>query len=122
MHESSLVRSLLAQVDELSTLNGSGFVREVHVEIGPLSGVESTLLSAAFDRIRGDWAACAGARLCIDEVPLEARCSACGNTFHPAKFDFHCAVCGNGDTEIVRGDGVLLQSIVLDECERGASV
>jgi hydrogenase nickel incorporation protein HypA/HybF len=120
MHEMSLVRSLLAQIDELCATHGGSAVREVRLEIGPLSGVEPTLVATAFDRLRSEVTSTATAELRIEEVRLEARCLACGGVFQPVNFHFRCATCGSGDTEITRGDGVLLQSVVLDDAAREA--
>jgi hydrogenase nickel incorporation protein HypA/HybF len=120
MHETSLVRSLLAQVDELCAAHGGDSIQEVRVELGPLSGVEPLLMADAFNRQRGDWAAAATAKLIVDRVPLEVRCLACGNGFQPARFNFRCPGCQSGDTKIVRGDGVLLQCIILRDSTRGA--
>ena len=69
MHEFSLVRSLLEQVDRLVIEQGGRAAVEVRVEIGPLSGVEPLLVKAAFTQLNGD------ATLIIDEVPLTTRCS-----------------------------------------------
>lgn len=115
MHEMSLVRALLVQVDELCTSHGGEAVREVRLEVGPLSGVEPELLSIAFDRLRGDTASTATAQLFLDEVPLEARCVTCSQVFQPQAFRFHCPTCGGFETEITRGDGVLLESVLLDD-------
>ena len=67
MHEVSLVRSLLEQVDRVVTSQGGRAAVEVCVEIGPLSGVEPLLVKEAFTQLAGD------GTLIIDEVPLTAR-------------------------------------------------
>ncbi len=119
MHEMSLARALLGQVAELAAVHGGGAVREVRVQLGPISGVEPVLLAAAFDRLRSG-AAVGSAALSIEEVSLAARCGACGAEFEPLKFRFHCPTCGSGETDVVRGDGVILHSIVMEDAEQGA--
>ena len=47
MHEMSLVRSLLAQADEIAAAEG-GTLKTVRVQLGPLSGVEGTLMLSAW--------------------------------------------------------------------------
>jgi hydrogenase nickel incorporation protein HypA/HybF len=121
MHEMSLVRSLIAQVDELVASNGGGALRRVRVQIGPLSCVEPALFTSAWEQ----WCAAAGrggALLEIEEVPLVARCRACGRAFQPVRFCFRCPACGGIETETVSGDGVILHSITLDEARQGAPV
>jgi hydrogenase nickel incorporation protein HypA/HybF len=120
MHETSLARALLSQVDDLCAAHGGGSVGVVRVEIGPLSGVEPSLLVAAFERLRGETAWSAAAELQVDEVPLEVRCLACRHVFQPARFRFRCAACNSADTEVARGDGVLLESISIAQAQRGA--
>ena len=51
MHEHSLVRSLLDQVEQLRRENGAVSVDVVTVEIGPLSGVEPDLIHSAFEQL-----------------------------------------------------------------------
>jgi hypothetical protein len=52
MHEESLVRSLLHQVEDLARQHHATEVDDIEVEIGPLSGVESLLVQEAFERLK----------------------------------------------------------------------
>ncbi len=47
MHERALMTSLLRQAADLA-VEHDGEVREICIELGPLSGVEAALLSTAF--------------------------------------------------------------------------
>ena len=108
MHEVSLVRSLLEQVDRIVTLQGGRAAVEVRVEIGPLSGVEPLLVKEAFAQLAGD------ATLIIDEVPLSARCQSCHTEFEVESFRFVCPQCGSRETSVVRGDAFRLMSVTVD--------
>ncbi|MEX0679493.1 MAG: hydrogenase maturation nickel metallochaperone HypA [Pirellulales bacterium] len=121
MHETSLVRSLMAQVGHLVAANGGGVVRQVRVQVGPLACVEPALVTSAWNQLRGE-AALDGAALEIEEVPLVAHCRTCKIEFEPVRFCFRCPRCGGTQTEAVSGDGVMLDSIVLDDAEEGAAV
>jgi hydrogenase nickel incorporation protein HypA/HybF len=126
MHEMSLIRSLLAQVRELVKEHGGGIVRGIRVQVGPLSGVEPLLLASAWTHLRGA-AALGEATLDVEQVPLEAVCRTCDNVFQPVRFCFRCPTCRGTETDVVRGDGVVLHSIVLDdaaldEAEQGAAL
>ena len=125
MHEMSLIRSLLTQVRELVHEHGAGIVRNVRVQVGPLSGVEPLLMASAWTGLRGT-VALGEATLDVEQVPLEAACRTCDNVFQPVRFCFSCPKCGGTETEVVRGDGVVLHSIVLDDAvldhaEQGAA-
>ncbi len=108
MHEISLVRSLLEQVDRIVTEQGGRAAVEVRVEIGPLSGVEPLLVKEAFAQLVGH------GTLIIDEVPLVARCHSCHTEFEVEHFRFICPHCRNRETSIVRGDAFRLLSVTVD--------
>ena len=114
MHESSLVRALLRQVTTLVERSGGGSVLKIHVEVGPLSGVESMLLAAAFERLAPE-SPHADARLAITEVPLLVECEDCGRHFEPPGFRFRCPRCSSNSTRVIRGDGLILESIDVRE-------
>ncbi len=111
MHEQSLTKSLLRQVDEIRRRHGSPRVSEVRVEVGPLSGVEPLLLASAFEQLAPEGAA-AGATLVIDEVALLARCKQCRHKFEVVDFVFRCPQCG-GNCQVTDGDTIQLVSVSL---------
>jgi hydrogenase nickel incorporation protein HypA/HybF len=111
MHERSLVKSLLRQVDAIRRQHDANHVSEVRVEVGPLSGVEPLLLAAAFEQLAAE-SAVAGAKLVIDEVALLADCRPCGREFELGNFDFRCPTC-RGNVRVTRGDELLLVSVSL---------
>jgi len=120
MHEQSLIRSLQAQVRQLAAAHGGGVVQRVRLQVGPLSGFEPALLQFAWDLSR-DEAELSMAILEVDEVLLEAECQNCQRLFQPLRFCFVCPVCGSNQTKTVSGEGVVLESIVLDESRQGAA-
>lgn len=120
MHETSLVRSLVAQVGQLAAANGGGAVRQVRLQLGPLSGVEPALVMSAWEQLRVA-ANLGAATLEIDELPLMARCRTCMVEFEPVRFCFRCPTCGGTETAAISGDGVILDSIVLDDAQEGVT-
>ena len=108
MHEFSLVRSLLEQVERIVTEQGGRAAVEVRVEIGPLSGVEPLLVKEAFSQLSVD------TTLIIDEVPLMASCHSCAREFELKEFRFACPHCSSRETSIVRGDTFRLMSVTVD--------
>ncbi len=118
MHEISLVCSMIRQVRQLATRHGGGLVSEVLLEVGPLSGVEPLLLQSAWQEQTAE-TELASTVLSINEVPLAVCCRACNGSFEPVNFDFRCPFCQSADTEVVRGEGLVLQSITLDQPSAG---
>jgi hydrogenase nickel incorporation protein HypA/HybF len=112
MHERSLVKTLLKQVDAVRQQHEAEHVTEVRVEVGPLSGVEPLLLATAFAQLATD-STLAGAKLVIDEVALLAECKPCGREFEVHDFVFRCPIC-RGNVHVTRGDEFQLVSVSLE--------
>jgi hydrogenase nickel incorporation protein HypA/HybF len=113
MHELSLVRSLVTQVEQLVADHGGGIVREIRLQCGSLSGVEPALMKSAFELLKHK-TALGDATLVIEEIALAARCGKCQTMFHSERFHFVCPQCGSIDTEVVQGESVVLESIELE--------
>ena len=114
MHERSLVRSLLNQVDEILEQNHASFATAVHVEIGPLSGVEAECVRSAYEELR-EGTCCASASLVIEHSGLVIRCRDCHRESLVHGFLFRCESCGSGKVQIISGDAFRLLSITIPE-------
>ena len=110
MHEESLVRSLLHQVEELSQKHHATEVEDIEVEIGPLSGVESLLVREAFERLKDGckWTNCT---LTIISVGLMVFCNQCSKESVLFDFQFVCTHCGSTSLRIVSGDAFRLLNV-----------
>jgi hydrogenase nickel incorporation protein HypA/HybF len=113
MHESSLVRSLLGQVESIRIEQGGLAVDEIRIEVGPLSGVEPLLVQSAFEQAAPAFAM-GTPRLVIDDVPLSARCTKCGVVEVPLT-KISCPICGSQHIQIVGGDEVRLISVAIQQ-------
>jgi hydrogenase nickel incorporation protein HypA/HybF len=118
MHERSLVRRLLQQAEELMIEHDGARVREVHLSIGEFSGVEPELLETAFHEMVGE-GPLGHAVLELQRVPLEAECDACGCQFAVERFTFLCPQCGSTEVTVLRGEQLMLESLVLEEAGHG---
>ena len=114
MHERSLVKRLLKQVDDVLDDNGAIAACEVDVEVGKLAGVETLLLESAFEELsRGTRAATA--TLTIEETPLVVRCRKCSSESEIDDFVFRCSACAAGDVQVIRGTAIVLKSVTLEQ-------
>jgi hydrogenase nickel incorporation protein HypA/HybF len=102
VHETSLMKNMLAIVDRAALAEGGGPVRLVHLRIGEMAGVSEDALRFAFD-VMARGTAAEGASLDVEKVALRIRCAGCGATSSPGDFVFICPACGSRDIEIVAG-------------------
>lgn len=114
MHERSLVRALLRQVEGLSAEYPTSRVVQVRVRVGEFSGVEPDLLAMAYDDLVGE-TPFSGAELAMDRVPLEATCDDCGCSFRIERYKFQCSTCGSRRLSVQGGEELLLESVVMEE-------
>ena len=114
MHEASLVRSLIRQVESIARESGAAEVSEIVVSIGPLSGVEAPLVLNAFEQISPETSV-AGATITIELCDLEAVCRHCGDSFVVDSFSFQCPKCKSQSVQVTRGDEFRLVSISVVE-------
>lgn len=119
MHEYSLVRNLIRQLDTLREAQGDARIAIVRLRVGEFSGIEPGLLQTAFDDLTLA-TPIQGARLEIERVPLEAVCQNCGAEFAipttgPSRFRFVCAACGGQRINLKRGEDLLLESVTMEE-------
>jgi hydrogenase nickel incorporation protein HypA/HybF len=105
------MKSLLSQVEKIRSQHGGLEVDEIHVEVGPLSGVEPALFQSAFEQTAADYGM-SDAHIIVVEVPLTAHCHSCG-TVAVEQVRIRCPTCGNDDVQIVGGDEVRLQSVII---------
>ena len=113
MHELSVCQALIRQVEDVAREHGAKQVKAIHLDIGPLSGVEPELLRRAYDIAAGGTAA-EGARLHIAALPLRVRCEECGAESTVAPNRLLCGRCGTWHTRLISGDEMLLRSLELD--------
>jgi hydrogenase nickel incorporation protein HypA/HybF len=110
VHEYSIVRALIDQVDaEVRVHSGRG-VRNVQVRIGELSGVEPDLLMTAYE-ISREGTICSNAELLVERVPARWCCTTCGCV--PEEATLRCNRCGAA-ASLIQGDEILLTSIEME--------
>lgn len=114
MHERSLVRALVRQVEQLAAEYAVSRVRSVRVRVGELSGVEPELLTSAYgEQTAGT--SLQGSTLVLECVPLHAKCDNCGQLFRIERFDFRCRQCGSPKLSLRGGEELLLESVMIED-------
>jgi len=113
MHESSLVQALLRQVESIMRENQAARVTSLCVSVGEFSGVEPELFRFAYDALSED-SPVRGAQLEMEVVPLECHCDKCNDDFSVTDFRFECPRCESDRISIIRGEGIMLDSVTLE--------
>ncbi len=113
MHELSVCQSLLRQVESVARDNRATEVTEVHVSVGPLSGVEPPLLERAFTIARAGTVA-AGAELILTTPGIRVHCHQCRQETAVTLPSLCCGACGHWQTRVLAGDELMLTSVALE--------
>ncbi len=114
MHEISICQSMLRQVDAIAREHSARQVQSIHLQIGPLSGVEAELLMQSFPLVSAGTIA-EGAELLIEKLPVRIRCHVCNRDSDASINHLICPVCGDTATQLLSGDEMFLHSVRLDD-------
>jgi hydrogenase nickel incorporation protein HypA/HybF len=103
MHELSIAMSILDVAAEEAGRQGDARVTQIHLKLGPLSGVDRAALLSAYELARSG-GPLEEAELVIQQVPVVVDCPVC-ETSRPAisEQDIRCAECGAPGEKIVGG-------------------
>jgi hydrogenase nickel incorporation protein HypA/HybF len=118
VHELSIIMSVLEIVEQeiRGRCDGSlrGSVREVHLRIGTLSGVEPEALRFAWEVAAADSPFC-GATLMVAMAEARAACESCGSVFALGDGQSECGSCGPRGFRIVEGREMDLVRILWED-------
>lgn len=109
MHEAAIVEGLMRILEQQAARHGVSAIRRVNVKVGRLRAVEPRQLVSCFEMFAEDTVA-DGAELAVEEVPVRARCKACGEAFEVPRYRFECPGCGGGDVDVIQGQELYIES------------
>lgn len=121
MHELSICQSIIEQVTQIAVQNNARTVTKIIVQIGPLSGVEASLLEHAFP-LASAGSIARDAILETQILPIRIRCNICANENETSVNHLLCNACGAWQTSLLSGDEMLLKSIELEKNEEESHV
>jgi len=113
MHELALAESIVRIANARA---GRRRVTKVKVQVGQLRQVVPSSLRFAFD-VAARGTGTEGAELEIEDTGLTIRCAGCEAESRAGAFPLRCPSCGSREVEIVAGDELLVESIVVEEDE-----
>ncbi|MDH4073762.1 MAG: hydrogenase maturation nickel metallochaperone HypA [Gammaproteobacteria bacterium] len=110
MHELSVCQALLDEVTAIARRHAAMAVTDIHVGIGPLSGVEAALMRDAFP-IAAAGTMADGAALYLRETAVRVKCTECGVESAARANRLVCGACGTWRTTLSGGDELLLERV-----------
>ena len=116
MHELAVCQGLMSQVEQIARREQAERITRILLSIGPLSGVEATLLKDAFP-IAAAGTVAEAAILDIQEQAVQVKCLRCGAESEATANRLLCAACGDYRTQLISGDELMLMSVELDRRE-----
>lgn len=117
MHELSLCQALLDQVEQIARDHGASRVERILLKIGPLSGIEATLLQHAYP-LAATGTLAEQAELVIEAAPVRVRCNLCGAETEATPNRLLCGVCGSFKTRLIGGNELLLAHLEMTVPDR----
>lgn len=119
MHELAICQALVGEVLAVARAEHAKSVTDVYLSIGPLSGVEGSLLRNAFPFAAAGTVA-GNASLHLQPTPVRVRCEDCGAETEVAANRLICGSCSNWQTQLISGDELLLQRVVMQANSAGS--
>lgn len=116
MHELSICQQMIRQVRDIALQHQATSVERIKLQIGPLSGVDVSLLKHAFPFAAKQTIA-ENSQLLIEELPVIIKCNQCGLKTHTQVNKLVCGQCGSEQTRLISGDEMLLVSVELNKSQ-----
>ena len=114
MHERSVVRNLIQQIEQTRDARQLGQLVKVRLAIGEFSGIEPALLATAFEEeALMHWGRTI--QLDMELIPLQARCHSCNTTFRVECSRFLCPVCACAQVDLISGEELQLVSLTVEQ-------
>jgi hydrogenase nickel incorporation protein HypA/HybF len=111
VHELSLSRAVIATVEKHAA---GRRVSVVHLRIGRMRQVVPETLAFYFEFAARD-TACDGARLEMELVEVQLRCTACDHSWAIDVPSFRCPACSSSRAEVTSGNEFEVESIDVEE-------
>jgi len=121
MHELSVAQALLDQIEIVAQARGALDVPAATIRVGPLSGVEPSLLRRAFEVARLARPTTARTELTLEIGEIVVSCASCGRNGSASPGDLRCQHCASVRTSMRTGDELLLLRIEMDIPAAGAA-
>lgn len=110
MHELTIASHVIEIVEENLKFNNAEKAESITLDVGNLSGVVVFALDTALKHLLRDTVN-SHTEIIINEIPGMAKCNVCKREFPAVAVYDPCPDCGFFDSEIIRGEELLIKSI-----------
>ena len=116
MHELAVCQALIEQVERVARDNAARRILSITVSVGPLSGIEASLLEHAYPLAAAGTVA-EEARLVVMTVPVRVRCRSCRAETEAASNRLLCVSCNDWHVDVIAGEEMLLQRVEIETAD-----
>jgi hydrogenase nickel incorporation protein HypA/HybF len=113
MHELTITESILKIVVSEAEKHRATRVALIRLKVGEMTHVDPSSVEFYLE-IMGKGTIAEGARVEADLVPLRAICRHCSDEFAVIESRFTCPSCGSGQTDVVAGRELYVDSIEIE--------
>ena len=113
MHELSIVHHILEIATQEVKKANAVSVDQIDLDIGVLSGIEMEALLFAWDACVPN-TVLSGAKRQINRIPATSQCLVCQHEFEVNDHFAPCPLCGDYQTELLRGKELKIKSLVVE--------
>jgi hydrogenase nickel incorporation protein HypA/HybF len=114
MHEMAVAENIIKVIEEkIKDLEQKGEVIKVNLKIGKLTCVEPEALKLSFEAI-SKGTLLDRASLCIESVPITAKCQDCQKDFTLEVLEFCCPFCDSFRIKIKTGEELYLEAFEIE--------
>lgn len=113
MHEMAIVNDLINLCEKNLKQSGGKEIKEVHIKIGRLSGVESHYVKTCYDAFKKD-TVCHNAKLVINEQNIVIKCQKCDFEGELEINHFICPKCESNELKIIDGEDMYLMKLIIE--------
>jgi len=115
MHELYIAECILKSTrDSLPENQPTSSVVQVRVQVGRLDAIIPETLNLVFNAIKASYEM-PWAELWIEQIDVMCQCSGCGHEFEIEQPLFICPRCGSSYVKVLRGRGITLNGITVDD-------
>ena len=111
MHELGIVFHMIDLLEEVGRENRLTSIERVTLRLGEVTGVVPHLLDDCWRWAADRTELLRGAELEVVDVPAVTVCNACGKTYATIEHGKVCPHCGSGDTELLQGLEIEVESV-----------